>query len=168
MGDLITVEQIDVMPAGGQLTLTPGAIITPAARDAAEARGITVLEAGAAAPTQAPTVAPSRTAGFRASEIPAAPAHKNGPEQVIVTAVGKNRPRILSEITSKIAELNGNVMDINQRILQDYFTTIMIVEISGITGDFAGFKQTMESISQPEDYRVSVQHEKVFQYMHRI
>ncbi len=89
-------------------------------------------------------------------------------EEVIVTVVGRNRAGVLSETTGKIAKLDGNIMDISQKMLKDYFNLVMIVDISGIKVDFASFKRELEKLGKEKGYNVSVQHEKVFDYMHRI
>ncbi|MFH1006759.1 MAG: ACT domain-containing protein [Candidatus Latescibacterota bacterium] len=89
-------------------------------------------------------------------------------EQVIVTVVGKNRVGVLGEVTAAIADLNGNIMDISQKMMGDYFNLLMIVSIAHIKGDFSTFKETLEEMGNKRGYRLSVQHERAFQYMHRI
>jgi ACT domain-containing protein len=89
-------------------------------------------------------------------------------KEVIVTVVGKNRAGVLSEVTTAIAELKGNIMDISQKMIKDYFNLIMIVNISKIKADFAAFKRELEKLGKRKGYKLNVQHEKVFHYMHRI
>jgi ACT domain-containing protein len=87
---------------------------------------------------------------------------------VVVTAVGRNRPRVLAELAAGIAELEGDIQEISQRIVGTHFHTILTVDTSRSKGDFMAFKQSLEKLSRPDDYQVHVQHEKVFKYMHRI
>ena len=87
---------------------------------------------------------------------------------VIVTVVGKNRPGVLAEVTSAIAQLRGNVMDISQKMLEDYFNLIMIVDLTGATVPFGQFQKSLESLGADKGYSIHVQHEKVFHYMHRV
>ena len=89
-------------------------------------------------------------------------------EEVIVTVVGRNRVGVLSETTGKIAQLKGNILDISQKMLKGYFNLIMIVDISNTKSDFATFKKKLEDLGNKKGYNVSVQHQKVFDYMHRI
>lgn len=89
-------------------------------------------------------------------------------ENVVVTVVGKNRVGVLGEVTTAIAEMNGNIMDISQKMIQDYFNLLMIVGISEIQCDFAEFKDRLERLGEEKGYRLNVQHERMFQYMHRI
>lgn len=88
--------------------------------------------------------------------------------EIVITAVGKNRASILSEITSLIGKLNGNIMDISQKIVKDYFNLIMIVDISKSNVSFFNLKEKLEALGDLKGYKITAQHKKVFQYMHRI
>ena len=88
-------------------------------------------------------------------------------EVVILSAVGKNRVGVLAELTAKIAEEKGNILDIGQKIVGEYFCTLMMVELLE-ERQFAHFKEALEELSREGDYRVFVQHQGVFQRMHRI
>jgi ACT domain-containing protein len=87
---------------------------------------------------------------------------------VIVTVVGKNRPGVLAEVTGAIGDLNGNIMDISQKMIQDYFNLIMIVDLATATVPFDVFQKKLESLGAKKGYSTHVQHEKVFRYMHRV
>ncbi|HCG77087.1 MAG: ACT domain-containing protein [bacterium (Candidatus Ratteibacteria) CG_4_10_14_3_um_filter_41_18] len=87
---------------------------------------------------------------------------------VIVTVVGKNRAGVLSEVTTAIANLGGNIMDISQKMLSGYFNLIMIVEMLKVKIGLIDFKKKLEELGDKKGYKISVQHEKVFHYMHRI
>jgi ACT domain-containing protein len=100
------------------------------------------------------------------SPVPGAPTPSG--TSVIVSAVGRNRTRILSEIATGIADCDGDIQDISQRIIGDYFSMIIIVDISRIKTDFATFKKNLEELGREGDYKLTVQHETVFQSMHRI
>lgn len=99
---------------------------------------------------------------------------KEGPKpaalkgEVIITATGRNRPGVLAEVTSEIARMNGNIMDIGQQMVREFFNLIMFVNISESNVDFAVFKDRLEGAAQAKGYKLSVQHEKIFHYMHRI
>lgn len=88
--------------------------------------------------------------------------------EVIVTVVGKNRPGVLAEVTSAIAAMDGNVTDINQKMLEDYFNLIMIVDLATARVAFEDFQKNLEAMGADKGYQIHVQHEKVFRYMHRV
>ena len=50
--------------------------------------------------------------------------------KAIVTVVGKDRVGIIASVCVKLAEYNVNVLDITQTVLQDYFTMMMVVDVS--------------------------------------
>ena len=50
--------------------------------------------------------------------------------KAIVTVVGKDRVGIIASVCVKLAEFNVNVLDITQTVLQDYFTMMMVVDVS--------------------------------------
>ena len=45
--------------------------------------------------------------------------------KAIVTVVGKDRVGIIAAVCVKLAEFNVNVLDINQTIMQGYFTMMV-------------------------------------------
>ena len=87
---------------------------------------------------------------------------------VIVTVVGKDRVGIMAEVTTATANLGGNIVDISQKVIAGYFNLIMIVDISEARIGLIDFKKKLEKLGEKKGYKVSVQHEKVFRYMHRI
>jgi ACT domain-containing protein len=89
-------------------------------------------------------------------------------QDVIVTVVGKNRPGVLSEVTGAIAKARANILDIHQKVIQKYFNLIMIVDLSSSQEAFQSFKARLEELGGRKGYRVHVQHEKIFQGMHRL
>ncbi len=87
---------------------------------------------------------------------------------VIVTVVGKDRVGIMAEVTTATANLGGNIVDISQKVIAGYFNLIMIVDSAKIKIGLIDFKKKLEKLGEKKGYKVSVQSEKVFQYMHRI
>ena len=87
---------------------------------------------------------------------------------VIVTVVGKDRVGIMAEVTTATANLGGNIVDISQKVIAGYFNLIMIVDITKARIGLVDFKKKLEKLGEKKGYKVAVQHEKVFHYMHRI
>ena len=93
----------------------------------------------------------------------------NSPEGfIIITGIGKNRIGVLSEITTEISKLDGNIMDINQTITKGYFNLVMFIDISKCKNKFQKFKEKLENLGKLKDYAVKVYHNKAFSYIHRI
>jgi ACT domain-containing protein len=163
----ITAE--DVRRASGELVVDEGTVVTPQALEAAVAAGVAIRQAGGA-----PYVEPAPDRGPDASRavhhlphLPEPAAELGGATGVIVTAVGKNRPGVLAEITGALAAASADVRDISQRTVQDYFHLVLTVAL-GTAAEFESFKQCMECLGGKDDYVVRVMHERVFRFMHRI
>jgi ACT domain-containing protein len=89
-------------------------------------------------------------------------------DRVIVTAFGKNKIGILGGITSTLARTNCDVIDLSQKILKEFFTIMLLIDISNSNLDFEGVKQELISTGEEFDLKVVVQHEEIFKTMHRI
>ena len=155
---VLTRADVEAARAEGRLELGPRDVLTPAARELAERVGVEVRKAGEPAPAPAPR--PSRA-------LASHPDAQQAAERAVVTAVGRNRPFVLSELTTRISELGGNIEDITQRIVGDYFSTIMMVDLTAVQA-FGPFKAQVESLSRDGDYKVIVQHERLFSAMYRV
>lgn len=143
-------------------------IVTPQAQEAARAAGISIRTQAGAWKEPPPDRGPG--ASDAVSHLPHLPEPEGdnslSATTIIVTVVGKNRPGILAEVTNAIAHQGANVEDITQKMVENYFNLMFVVELP-TGGDFDGFKQTLECMSN-EDYVVRAMHEKVFRFMHRV
>ncbi len=88
--------------------------------------------------------------------------------RAIITVVGKDKIGIIAGITSVLSKHKVNVLDISQTILQEYFTMIMLVDLSRMEISLAELKQKLEEEGSNLGVSVRIQHEEIFQSMHRI
>lgn len=88
--------------------------------------------------------------------------------RVVITVVGKDKVGIIARVTKVLSEEDVNILDISQTILQDFFTMIMLVDITNCKSEFNTLKETLEETGKEIGMKITVQHEDVFQYMHRI
>ena len=68
----------------------------------------------------------------------------------------------------EISQRNVNVLDISQTILQDYFTMVMLVDVSKCTIPFAQLAQELADSGKERSLDIRVQREDIFNAMHRI
>ena len=92
------------------------------------------------------------------------PAHN----RIIVATFGRNRPGVVAALTSTLAENNCDITDITQKILQEFFSMIMIVDITASPIDFATLREKFNEIESRLGVTIVAQHEDVFRAMHRI
>mgnify|MGYP000876024705 FL=1 len=88
--------------------------------------------------------------------------------RLIITVLGKDRVGIIYGISGVLANTNVNILDISQTILQGFFTMVMVVDFSQSTVDLAELKRRLDEKGQELGIQVTVQHEDIFRYMHRI
>ncbi len=88
--------------------------------------------------------------------------------RTIITVIGKDRVGIIAKVCTYLAENDINVLDINQSIVQGFFNMIMIVDAQNAKKDFAVLNSDMEKISEELGVKIKMQHEDIFNVMHRI
>ncbi len=88
--------------------------------------------------------------------------------RTIITVIGKDRVGIIARICTYLAENDINVLDINQSIVQGFFNMIMIVDAQNARKDFAVLNEEIEKISEELGVKIKMQHEDIFNVMHRI
>ncbi|MFZ5643925.1 MAG: ACT domain-containing protein [Bacillota bacterium] len=88
--------------------------------------------------------------------------------RAVITVLGKDRVGIIAGISTILADCNINILDLNQTIMQDVFTMIMLVDISGSTVSFTDLADKLEQKGIGLGLSVKIQHEDIFSSMHRI
>ena len=88
--------------------------------------------------------------------------------KAVVTVVGKAMVGIIHKISRKLLEYNLNILDINQSVVGEFFTMIMLVDISSIGDSFEKFCNEIDEIGKQMGQKIMVQHENLFNAMHTI
>ena len=88
--------------------------------------------------------------------------------KAIVTVIGKDRVGITAAVCSLLAQHSINILDINQTILQDYFTMVMLVDTAACTSSIADLSDILEQAGQEQNLSIRIQREDIFDAMHRI
>ena len=87
--------------------------------------------------------------------------------RIIVTSYGCDRPGILAALTSELFDAGVNILDVSQKILQDYFTLILLADLSASGLSPADVQRRLDAPSERLGVRTIVQHEELFNAMHR-
>ena len=88
--------------------------------------------------------------------------------KVIITVLGHDRVGIIAGIAAILAEAQINILDINQTILQGFFTMVMVADMSASTLDIAELRDILHRKGVELELQITVQHEDIFKFMHRI
>jgi len=87
---------------------------------------------------------------------------------VIVTALGPDSHGLLAQVATTIAERNANVDDVSQTVANGMFTMIMFVSFDQGETTIAALKDALEATGARIGLQISVQHENIFKFMHRV
>ncbi|MBD3223250.1 MAG: ACT domain-containing protein [Caldithrix sp.] len=93
---------------------------------------------------------------------------KQSNNRIIVTAFGKNQKGILAGLTGTLAKHSCDIIDLSQKILQEFFTIMLLVDIAQCTIDFEELKDSLIEAGKKFDLKVVIQHEEIFNIMHRV
>lgn len=88
--------------------------------------------------------------------------------RTIITVIGKDRVGIIARVCTFLAENGINILDINQSIVQGFFNMMMIADARNATKDFATLVEEIEKVGDELGVKIKMQHEDIFNIMHRI
>ena len=88
--------------------------------------------------------------------------------KAIVTVIGKDTVGIIAAVCALLSQHNVNVLDISQTVMQDYFTMIMMVDLTESSVSVAGLASSLEQSGAERGLSIRIQREDIFNAMHRI
>ena len=88
--------------------------------------------------------------------------------KAIVTVIGKDKIGIIAQVSTILADNMVNILDISQTILQDYFTMIMLVDLSKMKISFSELREKLDEKGKTIGLQIKIQREEVFKAMHQI
>ena len=88
--------------------------------------------------------------------------------KAIVTVIGKDKPGIIAKVSTLAAENNVNIEDISQTLMQGNFTMLMLCDLSGADCSLKDIKAKLVELGESIGVSIHVQHEDIFNAMHKI
>ncbi len=88
--------------------------------------------------------------------------------KAIITVIGKDRVGIIHDVSKILFEKNINILDISQTILNGCFTMMMIVEFANENSDLSITKESLDNLAKETSLDIRIQHEDIFNAMHRL
>jgi ACT domain-containing protein len=86
----------------------------------------------------------------------------------IVTVTGEDRVGIIARLANTMAKANINIVDVNQKIMEDCFVMTMAVDIGQATLDMGQIKKQLDKIGRQMALKITIQDETIFKAMHRV
>jgi ACT domain-containing protein len=86
----------------------------------------------------------------------------------IITVVGVDMVGIIAKVSALLAESGVNILSISQTILEEYFTMMMRVDLSGLKVPRAELNTELDKAGAQLGMKITLINEEVLKAMHRI
>lgn len=95
-------------------------------------------------------------------------AKKQAAQICIVTVTGVDKVGIIARLANTMAKVNINIVDVNQKIMEDYFVMTMAIDMAKSDIDVVKLKKQLDKIAVQMSLKITVQDENIFKAMHRV
>jgi ACT domain-containing protein len=85
-----------------------------------------------------------------------------------VTVTGEDKVGIVAKLAAAMARANVNIVDINQKILEETFVMTMAVDIAKSPLAMSQIKKRLDKVAREMALNVTIQDENIFKAMHRV
>ena len=82
--------------------------------------------------------------------------------KAILTVIGKDKVGIIAGVSSELQKLNINILDVNQTIMGEFFTMIMMLDLKLSNDNFEKIKNILELKGKDLGVEVKIQREEIF------
>jgi len=98
----------------------------------------------------------------------AKPKEKKASQICILTVTGKDKVGIIARIAVTMSKANINIVDVSQKIMNDYFVMSLACDIADATLDMPDIHKQLQKIAKDIELNITFQHENIFKMMHRV
>ena len=88
--------------------------------------------------------------------------------KAIMTVIGPDHVGIIAGVTTLLASLNINIMDLSQTIMSGIFTMTLLVDTAEANRPFDEIRAELKAYGERENLNIRIQREDTFTAMHRI
>lgn len=82
--------------------------------------------------------------------------------RAVVTVVGKDKTGIIARVSGLFYEKNINILDISQKLMQNLFTMIALIDMDNSKLDLAGLTEELEKVGEELNVAIRVLPEDMF------
>ncbi len=86
----------------------------------------------------------------------------------VLTIIGEDKVGIIAKVAVVLAEAGVNILDLNQTVMREYFTMIMLVDMSKMDITLDILNERLSIVEKELDLSIRVQREEIFKKMHEI
>ena len=88
--------------------------------------------------------------------------------KAIVSVFARDAKGITAYVTTILAQQGINILDISQTLMQEYFTMIMLVDLTDCPLPFDELSRLLREKGEERGLSVHIQRQDIFEAMHRI
>ncbi len=88
--------------------------------------------------------------------------------KALISVTGADTTGIIARVSTKLYEMNINILDITQTILGGYFTMMMVVDLDGANRTFEEIDNAFDSVREELKMSIHLQRMDIFDAMHRV
>lgn len=88
--------------------------------------------------------------------------------KIVITIIGKDRVGIVAKVATALTEDNINILDINQNIVHGYFNMVMVADMSATEKPLQDVQAEFKKLGESIGVEIKIQHEDIFNIMHRV
>ena len=88
--------------------------------------------------------------------------------KAIMTVIGTDHVGIIAGVTTLLASLNINILDLSQTIMDDIFTMTLLVDTAAANRPFDEIRTMLKEHGAEQNLNIRIQREDTFTAMHRI
>lgn len=88
--------------------------------------------------------------------------------KAILTVIGKDKVGIIAGVSDELQRLNINILDVNQTIIDEFFTMIMMLDLKLSNSNFEEIKKSLELKGKELGVDVKIQREEIFNSIYSV
>lgn len=88
--------------------------------------------------------------------------------KIVVTIIGQDKVGIIAMVSNVLAKYSVNIVNIDQSIVDNFFNMVMLADMSQATISLKELNQMLKDKGIEMGLDIKVQHEDIFNAMHKI
>ncbi len=88
--------------------------------------------------------------------------------RAVVTVLGEDKVGIVAAVSKALAENGVNIEDISQTIMRNLFAMVMLVTVDETRISIGDLQKELSAVGERIGVHITVQHEDLFRFVHRI
>ncbi len=88
--------------------------------------------------------------------------------KAIVTIVGKDQVGIIANVCSQLAACNINILEISQKIMDGFFTMMLVTALSGCKQPLDEVSELLKTCAEGKTLSIRIQREDMFDAMYKL